>query len=114
MESKFKITIPKPCHEDWNAMTPEETGRFCSVCTKGVVDFTNKTTEEIHPVINLLFYIGIGYVTIPLCIKFWFSSIITTETERKWNGNGTEMERKWNGTGTKRGTVQERKKYSSL
>jgi hypothetical protein len=48
MENKFKITIPKPCHEDWNAMTPEETGRFCSVCTKGVVDFTNKTTEEIQ------------------------------------------------------------------
>jgi hypothetical protein len=48
MENKFKITIPKPCHEDWNAMTPEESGRFCSVCTKGVVDFTNKTSDEIQ------------------------------------------------------------------
>jgi hypothetical protein len=48
MENKFKITIPKPCNEDWNAMTPEESGRFCSVCTKGVVDFTNKTSDEIQ------------------------------------------------------------------
>lgn len=48
MESKLRITIPKPCHEDWNLMTPEETGRFCSVCSTGVVDFTNKTTAEIE------------------------------------------------------------------
>ena len=52
MEPKFKITIPKPCHEDWNNMSPDETGRFCSVCTKGVVDFSNKTSEEIQ---NYLF-----------------------------------------------------------
>jgi hypothetical protein len=48
METKFKITIPKPCHEDWNKMTPDETGRFCSVCTKGVVDFTDKNSTEIQ------------------------------------------------------------------
>lgn len=48
MEPKFKFTIPKPCHEDWNNMTPDETGRFCSVCTKGVVDFSDKSPEEIQ------------------------------------------------------------------
>jgi hypothetical protein len=48
METNFKITIPKPCHEDWNAMTPDATGRFCSSCTKSVVDFTNKSTTEIQ------------------------------------------------------------------
>lgn len=48
METKFKITIPKPCHEDWNKMTQEETGRFCSVCTKSVVDFTHKNSTEIQ------------------------------------------------------------------
>jgi hypothetical protein len=34
------ITIPTPCHEDWNAMTPNEQGRHCGSCVKTVVDFT--------------------------------------------------------------------------
>jgi hypothetical protein len=48
METKFKITVPKPCQENWNAMTPKETGRFCSACTKTVVDFTKMGTDEIQ------------------------------------------------------------------
>lgn len=48
MEDKFTITVPKPCSADWDAMTPEMTGRFCSSCTKSVIDFTDKTTEEIQ------------------------------------------------------------------
>lgn len=48
MNIKYNITIPKPCHEDWNAMTPNETGRFCSSCTKNVVDFTTKNATEIQ------------------------------------------------------------------
>ncbi|MFY9242998.1 MAG: hypothetical protein WAO74_08225 [Polaribacter sp.] len=48
MNSKFKITIPKPCHENWNAMTPKKKGKFCSSCSKTVIDFTKKSTEEIQ------------------------------------------------------------------
>jgi len=44
----YKITIPKPCHEDWNKMTPKDKGRFCSSCAKTVVDFTQKSNEEIQ------------------------------------------------------------------
>ncbi len=34
------ISIPTPCHEDWNAMHPNELGRHCDSCVKTVVDFT--------------------------------------------------------------------------
>jgi hypothetical protein len=43
----FAISIPKPCHEDWNKMTPDAKGAFCGSCQKSVYDFSNKTDEEI-------------------------------------------------------------------
>ncbi|WP_291153851.1 hypothetical protein [Flavobacterium sp. UBA7680] len=48
MERKHKITIPEPCHEDWNKMTPSENGRFCLSCSKTVVDFTSMLPDEIQ------------------------------------------------------------------
>ncbi len=39
--------IPKPCHEDWDKMTPSEKGRFCSSCSKEVVDFTAMNKVDI-------------------------------------------------------------------
>lgn len=43
----MKVTIPKPCQENWSNMTPEEKGRFCQVCSKSVRDFTTATDLEI-------------------------------------------------------------------
>ncbi|KFC19236.1 hypothetical protein [Chryseobacterium sp. FH1] len=43
----MKVTIPKPCHENWSNMTPEEKGRFCQVCSKSVRDFTSASDLEI-------------------------------------------------------------------
>jgi TonB family protein len=43
----MRISIPNPCHEDWNQMTSKEQGRFCSSCQKTVVDFTKMTKTEI-------------------------------------------------------------------
>ena len=43
----FKVSIPTPCHEDWNKMSPESNGRFCNSCEKTVVDFTSKSQSEI-------------------------------------------------------------------
>lgn len=47
MSEVIRISIPAPCHEDWNKMTPKDNGRFCSVCCKTVVDFTMMSDEEV-------------------------------------------------------------------
>jgi hypothetical protein len=41
------ITIPTPCYEDWNNMTPKDQGRHCGSCAKTVVDFTKWQPQEI-------------------------------------------------------------------
>jgi len=48
MKKQFKISIPKPCHEDWSKMTQKEKGRFCNSCAKTVIDFTKKSNDEIQ------------------------------------------------------------------
>ena len=46
------ISIPQPCHEDWNQMTAEEKGRHCALCNKVVIDFTDKTEEELTEILR--------------------------------------------------------------
>jgi hypothetical protein len=41
------ITIPEPCHEDWNSMSVEDQGRHCLKCAKTVIDFTGWETTDI-------------------------------------------------------------------
>jgi hypothetical protein len=49
MQPKVQLSIPQPCHEDWQKMTPSQQGRFCNACAKQVVDFTNMSdTEVLH------------------------------------------------------------------
>lgn len=48
MAAHFKFEIPKPCHEDWEKMKPNENGRFCDSCTKNVTDFTAMTPIEVQ------------------------------------------------------------------
>ena len=44
---KIELSIPKPCHEDWNAMTPRDRGRFCGSCQKTVIDFSQMSDSQI-------------------------------------------------------------------
>lgn len=43
----MKITIKEPCHENWNNMAPNDKGAFCLSCKKNVVDFSEKTIDEV-------------------------------------------------------------------
>lgn len=45
--NNLKISIPNPCNESWDNMTPTGNGRHCESCNKTVVDFTKKSAEEI-------------------------------------------------------------------
>jgi hypothetical protein len=49
----YRISIPKPCHEDWATMTANEKGRFCDKCIKTVHDFSNKNDTELHEYLSL-------------------------------------------------------------
>lgn len=43
----MKIEINNPCHENWDAMTPNEKGAFCLSCQKNVIDFSKQTIDDI-------------------------------------------------------------------
>jgi hypothetical protein len=47
MSKNIQLHIPKPCHENWDAMSPVEKGKFCGSCEKQVVDFTNMSDRQI-------------------------------------------------------------------
>jgi hypothetical protein len=47
MAKNIQVHIPEPCHQDWGKMRPEEKGRFCSSCTKTVVDFSLMSDREV-------------------------------------------------------------------
>ena len=45
----LQISIPEPCSEDWDRMTPvDRYRRHCSSCEKNVTDFSWMTDREIH------------------------------------------------------------------
>jgi hypothetical protein len=47
MTHKINIAIPKPCNQDWQAMTVADKSRFCDSCQKNVFDFTKSSDREI-------------------------------------------------------------------
>jgi len=48
----YTLSIPQPCHERWDEMTPTEKGRFCGSCQKQVVDFSGLSDREVIQLIE--------------------------------------------------------------
>jgi hypothetical protein len=47
MKEIANISIPTPCHQSWQQMTPEGDGRHCQSCSKIVTDFTKMTNSQV-------------------------------------------------------------------
>jgi hypothetical protein len=45
------VNIEKPCHEDWNAMTPSQKGAFCDKCSIDVYDFSKISNEKVKSIL---------------------------------------------------------------
>jgi hypothetical protein len=43
----LRLSVPSPCHEDWNKMAPRGHGSFCSSCEKVVVDFSKMNDPQV-------------------------------------------------------------------
>jgi len=74
-ENLFKIYIPEPCHEDWDKMTPNEKGAYCKVCAKTVVDFSEKTDDDVQKFL-------LDNAENRICGRFRLSQIESDETPK--------------------------------
>lgn len=46
MAKHLYVSVPHPCHEDWQQMTPANKGRHCKSCDKVVIDFALMTDAQ--------------------------------------------------------------------
>lgn len=44
---QYQISIPEPCTEKWQEMSPTEKGAYCKKCSKEVIDFTQVSQLEL-------------------------------------------------------------------
>lgn len=48
----MRVSIPKPCHANWNSMSKEEQSRFCSLCKTSVYNVADLTEQEAETVLS--------------------------------------------------------------
>jgi len=47
MAKQLQLSIPTPCHKNWDDMTTADKGRFCDSCQKQVVDFSSMSDRQV-------------------------------------------------------------------
>ncbi len=47
MAKYFQLSIPEPCQEKWSDMSATQEGRFCSSCSKSLVDFSSMSDDAL-------------------------------------------------------------------
>ncbi|TKK67152.1 T9SS type A sorting domain-containing protein [Ilyomonas limi] len=47
MKRETYVSIPQPCHENWDSMTPQDKGRYCASCAKTVIDFSLMSDAQV-------------------------------------------------------------------
>lgn len=48
MSVGIQLSIPTPCAQNWEEMTPEENGRYCAHCQKTVRDLTQLSDAQLY------------------------------------------------------------------
>jgi hypothetical protein len=83
MKKQFTLTVPTPCHEDWNNFTPTQKGKFCGACQKEVIDFTKSTDDEIKHYFKNNTQLTCGRFK-QQQLKIYPETIPTTKTHSAW------------------------------
>ena len=78
------ISIPEPCTQQWQQMTPVDGGRHCENCSKTVVDFTAMADVEI-----------ISYFAVKSNVCGRFNEPQLTRVNLQLNGQDTKTETGW-------------------
>jgi hypothetical protein len=103
MKSKIQISIPEPCNEGWQNMTPVDKGRFCASCQKTVLDFTHLSDNEIIKLVskndNLCGRINVSQLN---------RNLIQTKTKSNYFGYLATSVLAFLGFGTENGVAQEK------
>jgi len=47
MSKDWYLSVSNPCSESWDEMSPKPQGRFCSSCSKTVVNFATMTDQQV-------------------------------------------------------------------
>lgn len=47
MSTSFKLSVSKPCSQDWNNMLPNDSGKHCTACATTVIDFSTMNDEQV-------------------------------------------------------------------